>query len=279
MEFDWYQATVMEPTDRFLQWADATYSDCERTDRKGHNHYLHRADYAREGILMLSVSHGGPNGFPNAKATSSAAPRFANAVRRAFPRCDQIRVTRVDSCQDFEGPGAFDLAHGAMKQLSEERKIRTELVGDWDRAEFGRSYYLGSKESAFRAVLYEKGIESAKEIAAAGLPPRPNLCRLEGRLRPQYPEAKTTASTFTPLDVWAACRWGPALVHRVLSLDIQRIKMSEYQVPEMTLSAYSMVRQYRRTVQHIIVQADHDESCVGKYLMDIADSIEREHVP
>jgi hypothetical protein len=276
VEFDWYQATVLEPSDRFLQWADATYSDCERVDGKGHNHYDKRSDYTREGLLMLSVSHGGSNGFPNAKATSNAAPRFAEAVRSSFPIEGQIRVTRVDACQDFDGPGSFDCAHGIMKRLSEERGIRTELMGDWDRAEKGRSYYLGSKDSAFRSILYEKGIESAEEIAAAGLPPQPDLCRLEGRLRPQHTDSKIAASALAPSEIFGCCRWGPALLSALFSSNVKRIKMSEYRVPDTILSRRAMVRQYFRTFGDIIAECDHDETAVGQVLMDIFDSIKRE---
>jgi hypothetical protein len=276
VEFDWYQATVMEPTDRFLQWSDAAYSDCERVEGKGHNHYDRRADYLREGLLMLSVSYGGPNGFPNAKATSNAAPRFAEVVRKDFQLAGQIRVTRVDACQDFEAPGAFDQAHSAMKQLSKDRNILTDLDGDWDRAERGRSYYLGSKDSAFRAILYEKGIESAAEIAAAGLPPRPDLCRLEGRLKPQHTPAKVAASTLTPGQIFGCSRWGPALVQALFSLDVERIWMTEYRVPDTVLSRRALSKQYFKTIGDMIAESDHDETVLGKMFMDLHDSIKRE---
>jgi hypothetical protein len=51
--------------------------------------------------------------------------------------------------------------------------------------------------------------------------------------------------------------------------------MSEYRVSETTLSAFAMVRQYSRTVRHIIAEADHDEAAVGKHIMDLADRINR----
>lgn len=276
-DFDWFQATVMEPTERFLEWCDATYSDCERAGAKGHNSYLSRADYTREGILQLSVSYGGPNGCPNAKATSGAAPRFAAAAREAFPMQGQLRVTRVDSCQDFEGPGAFDLAHAEMREISQRRKIGSSLAGDWEGLTNGRSYYLGSVTSPFRAVLYEKGIEMRAEIAAAGHPPRPNLCRLEGRLRPQSVDAKIVASTLTPDQVWGCARWAPDVFKAVLSCDVDRIKMSDYRVPDEVLSWRSMGRQYLRTIGHKIAEADHDEATLGKFLMELFDSIQREN--
>jgi DNA relaxase NicK len=163
-----------------------------------------------------------------------------------------------------------------MRQFAYGRSIQTEHQGDYDRAEKGRSYYLGSKSSSFRAVLYEKGIESAAEIAAAGMPPRPNLCRLEGRLRPQHSDAKVAASVLSPEEVWGCCRWGPALLRQLFSSSIQRVQMSEYRVPDTVLSRRAMAKQYFRTIGDMIAEADHDHDALGKMLAELYDSIERD---
>ena len=164
-----------------------------------------------------------------------------------------------------------------MRAVSQVRGIKSMLAGDWERAEAGRSYYLGSPASPFRAVLYEKGIEMAAEIAAAGHPPRPDLIRLEGRFRPQSVGAKVVASTLQPHQVWGCSRWAPDVLKAVLSCDVRRVQMSEYRVPDTILSRRAMVKQYSKTIANIIAEADHDEASVGSTIMSIFDSVQREN--
>ncbi len=276
MHFDWFQATVLEPQDRLLQWLDATYSDCSRTDDKGHNRYDRRADYSREGILLASVSYGGPNGWPNIKATSSAAPRLAEALRASFDvPGGQVRVTRLDACQDFEEEGVFERLQQMMFRHAQRHNIQTEHVGDYDTGRKGRSYYLGAKQSAFRVVGYEKGKQIEQILLATDQPLRPNLVRLEGRYRPQNTMAKVVAASMEPADIWRCCRWGPPLLKSILSIDVERLKMSEYKVPNELISQYEMVKQYYRIIANMIVVADHDPERFGMRLMEIHDSIRR----
>lgn len=100
-------------------------------------------------------------------------------VERFRTRFDH-RVTRVDSCADFDVPGAFEALLGPSTEVKKERRIMGGKAGDWDDfPEKGRTLYLGSQSSPVRMRLYEKGLQP--EYAHLE---RPNWARIEVQVRP-----------------------------------------------------------------------------------------------
>lgn len=133
-------------------------------------------------------------------------PQVVERLRSAA----EHRCTRVDSCVDFERPGAFEELLEPVLQVKADHRLYGERRGDWEFPELGRTQYLGANSSAVRARLYEKG----KQPEYRHLD-RPNLARLEIQVRPQK-EAKTAYSTLTALEVWGASKWTRQLAAVVL---------------------------------------------------------------
>jgi hypothetical protein len=112
------------------------------------------------------------------------------------------RVTRLDSCADFDQPGIFDDMAHKLTLIKRQNRLRGSKAGDWeDFPEEGRTLYLGSPKSPVRARLYEKG----KQPEYRHLD-KPDWVRLELQVRPEK-EAKSTYSKITPLDAWGASPW------------------------------------------------------------------------
>lgn len=133
-------------------------------------------------------------------------PEVVERLRSRFPH----RCTRVDSCADFERPGAFEELLGPVLRAKADHRLYGERRGDWEMPELGRTQYLGANSSPIRARLYEKG----KQPEYRHLD-RPNLCRLEIQVRPQK-EAKTAYATLSAIEVWGASRWTRQLASEVL---------------------------------------------------------------
>lgn len=154
-----------------------------------------------------SVSWGGHQGDRvMLEVKGERTPIVVERLRSDFPH----RCTRVDSCADFERPGAFDELLAPVMAVKADHKLYGERRGDWEFPELGRTQYLGANSSAVRARLYEKGKQPEYRHLN-----RPDLCRLEIQVRPAK-DAKTSFSTLSALEVWGASKWTRQLASQVL---------------------------------------------------------------
>lgn len=134
------------------------------------------------------------------------SPRVVEALRERFDH----RCTRLDSCVDFERPGAFlELLEPVLK-VKEQFRLYGERRGDWDFPELGRTQMLGASSSAIRLRLYEKGKQPEYRHLA-----RPDLVRAEIQIRPAK-DAKDAYARVTPVEAWGASKWTRALSAELL---------------------------------------------------------------
>lgn len=163
----------------------------------------------QEGHEVGAVSFGGKQGdLLMIEAKGEHSPAVVDAIRARFPH----RVTRVDSCADFDAPGAFSRLYRACRAVKKAHRVIGGKAGDWeDFPEMGRTFYLGSAASSNRGRLYEKGLQ--REYAHLN---RPNWVRLEVQVRPKGKEAGERFSRLSPLEVWGAGRWTRDLAAQVL---------------------------------------------------------------
>lgn len=121
------------------------------------------------------------------------------------------RCTRVDSCVDFERPGAFLELLEPVMEVKAKHGLYGERRGDWEFPELGRTQYLGASSSAIRARLYEKGRQP--EFRHLN---RDDLVRLEIQVRPAK-EAKSEFSKLSAIECWGASKWTRQLAEVVLT--------------------------------------------------------------
>lgn len=181
---------------------------------KGHHQFAKRWSVRDEAGEVGSVQWGGAQGdWVMVEAKGEGTPQVVERLRRDFPH----RCTRVDSCADFEGPGAFEALLRAVLDVKREHGLYGDRGGDWDdHPELGRTQYLGARSSAVRARLYEKG----KQPEYAHLA-RWDWCRVEVQVRPQK-EARERFAQVSALEVWGAGRWSRDLAARVLEQEVAR---------------------------------------------------------
>ena len=136
--------------------------------------------------------------------------RTPSAVER-LRQAAEHRCTRVDSCADFDAPGAFSRLLEACLEVKRDHRLYGDRRGDWDdHPELGRTQYLGATSSPIRARLYEKGRQPEYVMSN-----RPDWVRLEIQVRPQK-DAKDEYSRLSAIDVWGASKWTRQLAANVL---------------------------------------------------------------
>jgi hypothetical protein len=166
-------------------------------------------DYS--GTEVGSVQWGGRQGERVMfEVKGERSPKAIEGLRSRF----EHRCTRVDSCADFEAPGAFDELLGTVLQVKADHKLWGNKDGDWEFPELGRTQYLGARASAVRARLYEKGKQPEYRHLE-----RPDWARLEVQVRPTK-MAKLTFSEASALSVWGASGWTRQLAEAVLAQKI-----------------------------------------------------------
>ena len=208
------------------------------------------------------MSFGGKQGeLVMIEVKGERSPAVVEAIRARFPH----KVTRVDSCADFDAPGAFQRLYKACRTVKKAHGVMGGKAGDWeDFPEKGRTLYLGSKASPCRARLYEKGLQPEYLHLS-----RPNWVRLEAQIRPKGKEAGHAFSTLSALDVWGAGRWTRDLAAQVLQEHVEPHPAGTvYRLTDRETALRWMCKQYG---QHLtgLAQDLGGWDCLGLTLQEI----------
>lgn len=211
VRFDAYTATMRgpKPDDLAQLLFDQVGIGGRWAKGRGFHQFGERlAAKTQEGHEVGAISYGGKHGeLLMIEVKGEHSPALVEALRARF----EHKVTRVDSCADFDAPGAFEALLGPSIEVKKDRRIMGGKAGDWDDfPEKGRTLYLGSQSSPVRMRLYEKGLQP--EYAHLQ---RPNWARIEVQVRPAK-EAKEAFASLAPIEVWGAARWTRDIAGRVL---------------------------------------------------------------
>lgn len=176
---------------------------------KGLHHFGERVDFkGHDGAVFAQINWGGSQGDRTMiEVKGEHTPGVTEALRSRFPH----RCTRVDSCADFDAPGAFQRLYRVCRKVKQAHRIMGGKAGDWeDFPEKGRTLYLGSQSSPTRLRLYEKGKQPGYDHLN-----RPDWARLEIQVRPSK-DAKEVYSQLDAAQVWGASRWSRDLASALL---------------------------------------------------------------
>jgi len=192
-KFDWYECTFF----------GADPLEIIRRIERAHPFAVIEPDAPKYGYRVGQVfRHGGEamarvwwegNEGVHVSTTSSNAHDLAPLLRAHGVHS----VTRLDACEDWIEAGLFDRMSAHLIAYAVANGITITQLGDWVRGE-ARTLYLGSKQSAVRLVLYEKGYEQGGD---------PNWVRLEVRVRPKGRMAREAVSEWTAGQAFGAARW------------------------------------------------------------------------
>jgi DNA relaxase NicK len=265
VRFDAYTATMRgpKPDDLAQLLFDQVGLGGQWSKGRGFHQFgerLSAKDY--DGHEVGAVSFGGKQGeLVMIEVKGERSPAVVEAIRARFPH----KVTRVDSCADFDAPGAFQRLYKACRTVKKAHGVMGGKAGDWeDFPEKGRTLYLGSKASPCRARLYEKGLQPEYLHLS-----RPNWVRLEAQIRPKGKEAGHAFSTLSALDVWGAGRWTRDLAAQVLQEHVEPHPAGTvYRLTDRETALRWMCKQYG---QHLtgLAQDLGGWDCLGLTLQEI----------
>ena len=212
MRFDWYAATIeASPEDVLTVLSTMLGGDAVRTNGF-HGYEMGYEIRSKYGIVARALV-GGKNGNPHAWASGENTEEFVYAVRGHWPA--DHRVTRLDSAEDFQEPGAWDKLSRAALSVADDLNLKVMHAGDFHRGKDGRTLYIGSRKSDSFVRVYEKGKQVLRDDPDLAGSVSPDWVRVELQLRP-LKGARRRAAGASPLDAWGYTSTGRAVAERVL---------------------------------------------------------------
>jgi hypothetical protein len=285
MRFDWYQATIEEKPLVALELIRKLGHGVRQADGFARlYHYTQGWDvHHNQHGVVARIMAGGNGQYPHALASSSATDAFVDLVRTEWP--GRHLVTRMDSAQDFVEPGAYDRLRAVAKRVARRHRLSFAAYEDELHPMAGRTQYVGSPRSDYRARLYEKGWEQVAKLlqglgpslpadAAGNVPLIRNeltgedvkpedWTRLECQVRPRREEGKRAAAALSPVQAWGVSDWVKDLADEAMELDLERIDVRTRKVSKDEESRLWMCKAYAKILQRWHGECG-DWACVGK---------------
>lgn len=284
MRFDWYQTTIeTDPREAVLTLAKLGH-ELRPADSLA-KRYRYSQGWAVHHNLRGVVAHvfaGGNGDKPHAYASSEATDDFVSLVRQEWP--DRHLVTRMDAAEDFNEEDGFDRIRPVARRIAKRHRLSFPKYEDDLNPTAGRTQYLGSPSSDYRARLYEKGWEQVSKLLAlfpggagadmadkvttirneaTGEDVRPqDWTRLELQVRPRQEEGRRLAATVSPEQAWGFTEWAHELAQEAMALDLERICIRTRKVSKDEEALRWMCQHYGAMLTRL--RADlGDFACVG----------------
>lgn len=216
LRFDAYTATTKEADYRGVADILQNLGNGDQItvkEGRGMHTFGHRLAFKdSSGDEFGQVMWGGQQQWVYFEVKGERTPEGVKALRERFWH----RVTRVDSCADFDAQGAFESLLEPCLEVKKAHRLKGSKLGDWDDfPDDGRTLYLGSPSSVSRVRLYEKGKQPGYTHLG-----KPDWVRLEVQVRPAK-EAKESYNKITPQECWGASKWTRDLAAKVLQNHVE----------------------------------------------------------
>lgn len=119
-------------------------------------------------------------------------------VKNKFP---DLYVNRIDVALDFNGSYLFDAFVSIAENISIEKSIKINYVGDWLKRDDGRTLYLGSRKSTYYLRIYEKHKQSKHYDDVIN-----ERVRVELEIKPQTLLEKKRVTSMSLIDLISSSR-------------------------------------------------------------------------
>lgn len=210
-------------------------------------------------LALIYTDHTKHEGLCRIEAKGVTCVPIVDRIRDAYP---VHKVTRADACIDLEGEGLFDAIFGTMLEIKTQSGMYGEARGDWHDPDAGRTYMLGSKESASRVRFYEKGKQPI--MAHHG---RPQWVRLEVEVHPPKKADGLRAATMAPVEFFGAARFSQQLYERVLVEHVDRVKWANLEAePNFERALRHCLKQYARIYREAASRLPGGFDDLGRYI-------------
>lgn len=263
MRFDWYQASIpgaspevvmnaLSASDRFGDWEQM----------RPLKNYNSAAAFVVGSETRFKIHFGGQNEEhgPNVIGSGAAAQDLADVIRSTFP---VHRVSRLDSCEDYHHPDAYDYLRKVALQIAKQQRVQCrEIVKPLPESDDGRTLYLGAQTSAVSMRIYEKG----KQLGVDG-----NWVRAELQIRPQK-DVKAIVSMLDSTQVWGLSKWSHSMAEQLGKKGLQRVDAQVYEQSDHDRAYRFMLKQYRRVLEQMLATHGSPEALGAQICYDLAQS-------
>lgn len=245
---------------------------CEIESEKPLNGYGQGFKLCRKGDLICQAFTAGTGAAQGSSQfiAASTADEVYPLLQERFPGHG---VSRLDAAEDFHGEGTWDRLEAMLTAIASRHRVSMSPFGEGHKrpdgtrdVTKGRSWYFGSKNSAFRVVLYEKGLQKIAEGIAAD----PTWVRLEVRIKPSS-KAKSMFGKIRlqPFDLLGMSRWGSEVGEHLQGPELTRYKIGSVWKPtEQDKVALRIVRMFDRGLDYLLEQYGTPEE-VGRLLYEV----------
>lgn len=182
-------------------------------------------------------------------------PEVVAVIRRHWEKSH--RVSRMDACEDYSAPGAFEQLVDLLDRHKDPRVKSKEIRprGHDD----GRTIYYGSPTSRVYVRCYEAG--KMKERLHFN---RPDWARAEAQVRPGKSIEKLAAAFASPLEAWGFGAWTHRAAEALSQVEIARYVRNDLP-PTFDRTTLYIARTFRRHFEEM--RADFGSwSCIGTEL-------------
>lgn len=249
MQCDYYSATIKDSKSNVLGFLQEKIGGDIVPMKFGRQGYKSGFQLVGgENVLATIYADGNNDANPHAFASSDNAILFRDTCREIWTNTHE--VTRIDVCEDFNEAGVFETMKDVLVEIGERKNMAIDTVGDWIRkdAKRGRTLYLGSKNSAVRLRLYEKGKKHANELYESkgfGVPEGFPIhwTRLEAQVRP-VKHQRVLAATGSLESVWGYAQWLQEAAAKLLDCDVPRVKADMFRNTDAEKTWLWIAKQY-----------------------------------
>lgn len=179
-------------------------------------------------------------------------PDTSGAIRTHWP---DHTVSRLDSCEDYDAPGAFRQLVSLFDRVKDPR-VQSQAITprDGDR---GETIYWGSTQSRVMVRCYEAG--KMKDRVHFN---RPQWARAEAQIRPGKSVEKMLAARITPLAAWGFAAWTQRAAQELSQCDVARFA-PDTTPPTFDRTTLYVARAFRRHFEQMRLDLG-DWVCIGR---------------
>lgn len=184
------------------------------------------------------------------EAKGDTTPQAVHVIREAFPG---HTAPRLDVCEDYDSPGAFDALQRVIR-ASKGEKVKAGYVALPDDVEDGKTWAVGKRGGVSFARLYEAGKHPDRVHLG-----RPHWVRLEGEFRPHYARDKVAAASMQPLQVWGLTAWSHKVAEAVTRCPVERFAPEVRKYSHDKTTRFIAIK-FRRHLEEMIANGEHVEA-------------------
>lgn len=262
MRFDGIGATIRGMEAGHVAEVIRSSLGASQVQAKPRRRYSDVFDFELGGRQAAWVGFDKGNGTVYVEGKGETSPELVATIRAHFPA---HTVARIDACEDYEAPGAFERLQGVIREaaLRPGRGSQPTLgfVALPDDPAHGRTWGSMTRGGLAYLRLYESG-----KMPGHACYGRAHAVRAEVEVRPHSPREKRAAARMSPLEVWGMTAWTHRVAEALACVEVPRFEPEPSVYTQARTTVY-LARTFRRHFEAML--EDMDWACIGREFEEV----------